>query len=61
MEEYVERSATLNRNTKETQISCELNIDGDGSHTINTGIGFLDHMVSALAKHAGYIVANALV
>jgi imidazoleglycerol-phosphate dehydratase len=40
------------RETKETQISVELELYGQGESTINTGVGFLDHMLEALAKHS---------
>jgi imidazoleglycerol-phosphate dehydratase len=46
------RRATVERKTFETEIQVELDLDGDGSQQIDTGIGFLDHMVGALAKHA---------
>uniref|UniRef100_A0A7S3PMG0 Imidazoleglycerol-phosphate dehydratase n=1 Tax=Aplanochytrium stocchinoi TaxID=215587 RepID=A0A7S3PMG0_9STRA len=46
------RSATIERKTKETSIKCFVNLDGTGSHKIDTGIGFLDHMLSALSKHS---------
>lgn len=45
------RSAKVERNTKETQITVELNIDGTGQYDIETGIGFLDHMLEQLARH----------
>lgn len=45
------RSAKVERNTKETQIVVELNIDGTGQYDIHTGIGFLDHMLEQLARH----------
>ena len=47
----VERKAKLQRNTKETQINCILNIDGKGKTEISTGIGFLDHMLELFAFH----------
>jgi len=43
---------TLQRITKETQISVELEINGTGKATIATGIGFFDHMLEALTKHS---------
>jgi imidazoleglycerol-phosphate dehydratase len=46
------RSATLCRTTKETDISVELNLDGQGVYRNRTGIPFLDHMLDLLAKHA---------
>ena len=45
------RSAKVERNTKETQITCELNLDGTGAAKIDTGIGFLDHMLNSFARH----------
>lgn len=46
-----ERIANIQRKTKETDISAGLNIDGTGSSTINTGIGFFNHMLEGFAKH----------
>lgn len=46
------RKAVIERNTKETQILLELNLDGTGQANINTGIGFLDHMLTLLAFHS---------
>ena len=45
------RTASIERNTKETQIRIELNLDGTGTSEIETGIGFFDHMLTHLAKH----------
>ena len=45
------RSVTLHRQTNETDIHLSLNLDGSGQHTIATGIGFLDHMLSHVAVH----------
>ncbi|MCI4668435.1 MAG: bifunctional histidinol-phosphatase/imidazoleglycerol-phosphate dehydratase HisB [Bacteroidia bacterium] len=49
----VGRRAHIHRNTNETQISVKINLDGAGKMNINTGIGFLDHMLDQLAKHSG--------
>ena len=43
------RTAKIQRDTKETQISCEVNIDGIGESEIETGIGFLDHMLDSFS------------
>jgi imidazoleglycerol-phosphate dehydratase len=45
------RTATIERRTNETQITITLNLDGTGEHQIQTGIGFLDHMLSHIAVH----------
>ncbi len=47
------RSATYSRDTKETKISCSLNLDGTGKNEINTGVGFFDHMLQLLSFHSG--------
>lgn len=47
----VERIIEKKRQTKETNISVKLNIDGSGSYKIDSGIGFLDHMLEGFAKH----------
>ncbi len=46
------RTAKIERNTKETQISVEVNIDGTGVYDVETGIGFLDHMLEQLSRHS---------
>lgn len=46
------RTAELERNTRETQIRLALNLDGTGAGTIDTGIGFFNHMLELLRKHA---------
>jgi len=43
----------LERVTRETKISCSLDINGTGKTAIDTGIGFFDHMLEALSKHSG--------
>ena len=48
------REATVNRVTAETKIALTLNLDGTGKSEINTGVGFLDHMLTLFARHAGY-------
>lgn len=46
------RSATITRKTSETDIELQLKLDGSGQADIDTGVGFLDHMLNALARHA---------
>jgi imidazoleglycerol-phosphate dehydratase len=46
------RTASSQRKTAETEISLELNLDGTGQASIATGVGFFDHMLTLLAKHA---------
>jgi len=46
------RSHTVERTTRETQIRCEVDLDGEGRAEIATGVGFLDHMLASLALHA---------
>ena len=46
------RTAKVNRKTKETDISCEINIDGMGQNEIFTGIGFFDHMLEIFSHHS---------
>ena len=46
------RQASVERNTKETQISAEIALDGSGTYDVSTGIGFLDHMLEQLSRHS---------
>ena len=48
------RSATIQRDTRETQIHGKLRIEGRGRYNISTGIRFLDHMLELFAKHGGF-------
>ena len=46
------RTVSLTRTTSETDITLHLSLDGDGTSTIDTGVGFFDHMLTAFARHA---------
>jgi len=46
------RTSNINRKTNETNINLSLNLDGEGKRSVSTGIGFFDHMLDLLAKHA---------
>lgn len=46
------RTAKIDRKTNETEISLELNLDGSGKSQISTGVGFFDHMLQLLTRHA---------
>lgn len=50
---HAERSAEVNRKTKETQINVNVTVDGSGKADISTGIGFFDHMLEQIARHSG--------
>ncbi len=46
------RKASVARNTKETEIQVEIDLDGTGTYDVSTGIGFLDHMLEQLSRHS---------
>ncbi len=48
------RTALVARKTKETDIEVEIDLDGTGKQDIESGIGFLDHMFSAMSKHGRF-------
>ena len=48
------RQSTVNRKTAETDISLTLNLDGNGIATVDSGCGFLDHMLTLFTKHGGF-------
>ena len=48
------RTAEIIRNTKETSITLSLNLDGSGISNIDTGVGFLDHMLTLFARHGSF-------
>ncbi len=48
----MKRTATIDRKTKETEIKTTIDLDGSGAYDIKTGVGFLDHMLEQLARHA---------
>ena len=50
----MKRDIKIERKTKETEISLYFNLDGTGNTNLNTGIGFLDHMLELLAKHGDF-------
>ena len=51
------RKASVERKTRETEISVSLDLDGSGIFDISTGIGFLDHMLESFSKHSGIDLA----
>jgi len=46
------RKAKIKRETKETSVSVSLDLDGSGKTSVNTGISFLDHLITSFGKHA---------
>jgi len=48
-----DRTAAVTRETAETEIEVTLDVDGDGDATVETGVGFLDHMLDQVARHGG--------
>ncbi|WP_085901533.1 imidazoleglycerol-phosphate dehydratase HisB [Kiloniella majae] len=46
------RQANIERNTNETQITATINLDGSGKYDVETGVGFLDHMIEQLSRHS---------
>ena len=48
------RAASIKRKTRETEVMLSLDLDGTGTSTICSGVGFLDHMLELLAKHSGF-------
>jgi imidazoleglycerol-phosphate dehydratase len=48
------RTATVHRKTSETEVQATLTLDGEGRVDVSTGLGFLDHMITALGKHARF-------
>lgn len=48
------RKASARRKTNETEINCEINLDGTGKYNVSTGIGFFDHMLEQLSKHGSF-------
>jgi imidazoleglycerol-phosphate dehydratase len=49
-----DRRATIERSTRETTLTATLDLEGTGLARVSTGLGFLDHMLTALARHAGF-------
>lgn len=47
-----ERKASVNRETRETKVAVEVNLDGTGQYTVDTGNGFFDHLLSQLSRHS---------
>ena len=47
-----QRTSKINRNTNETRVSVEVNIDGSGKTTVKTGLSFIDHLIVAIGRHS---------
>ena len=56
----MDRIAEVKRVTKETDISMRLNLDGEGKSSVNTGIGFFDHMLEGFSKHGFFDLEVAI-
>ncbi len=54
MNDLAPRIGTINRNTTETQIALRLNVDGQGTYNVTTGIRFFDHMMELFTRHGGF-------
>jgi imidazoleglycerol-phosphate dehydratase len=52
MQQRIERTAQLTRQTKETKVELSLNLDGKGRTSVHTGVGFFDHMLDLLGRHS---------
>ena len=52
MSDRTARSARIERATKESKVLAEVDLDGTGRHEVSTGVGFYDHMLSALSRHS---------
>jgi imidazoleglycerol-phosphate dehydratase len=48
------RTSRTERKTQETEVILSLNLDGEGTHRVQTGIGFFDHLLTSLARHASF-------
>ena len=54
MSDLAARIGTINRNTTETQIALRLNVDGQGTYNVSTGIRLFDHMMELFTRHGGF-------
>src|SRR5437879_11939932 len=53
------RTAAVERATRETAVSVTLTVEGTGRTEVNTGIGFLDHLLDTLGRHSGFVLTIA--